>query len=111
MPNDSALARLQSWYFRNCNGDWEHGNGIRIATLDNPGWSLVIQLAGTSLSGQPFEAVNLESGDDGWYHARVENDAFAGWCGPLGLEQLIQIFLDWSDSANLPARDPEPDPA
>ncbi len=34
----AALSRLQRWYSAQCDGDWEHGLGVRIETLDNPGW-------------------------------------------------------------------------
>jgi hypothetical protein len=30
------------WYTKQCNGDWEHSYGIRIDTIDNPGWSLTL---------------------------------------------------------------------
>lgn len=29
---------LSNWHKLNCNGDWEHTYGIKIETLDNPGW-------------------------------------------------------------------------
>ncbi|MCM2498968.1 immunity 53 family protein [Neorhizobium galegae] len=35
------------WYEAQCDGAWEHGFGASIDTLDNPGWSLKIDLAGT----------------------------------------------------------------
>jgi hypothetical protein len=36
----SVLQRLTDWYSRQCNGEWEHGYGFHIGTLDNPGASL-----------------------------------------------------------------------
>lgn len=39
---------LSSWYRKECNGDWEHTYGISIQTLDNPGWSVRIDLLDTS---------------------------------------------------------------
>jgi len=38
---------LQKWYADHCDGDWEHEYGIVIETLDNPGWSIVIDLKNT----------------------------------------------------------------
>ena len=49
---DESLVRLQLWYSRQCDGDWEHGLGIRIESLDNPGWSVRIDLKGTNLDGR-----------------------------------------------------------
>lgn len=50
----NLLSWLQEWYSENCNGDWEHSDGIRIATLDNPGWSIKISLLDTSIESKAF---------------------------------------------------------
>ena len=50
----SALRKLQSWYQAQCDEDWEHGEGITIETLDNPGWSLEIALALLTLALQYY---------------------------------------------------------
>ncbi len=42
-PRD-VLGELQGWFLAHCNGDWEHSHGVSIATLDNPGWSIEINL-------------------------------------------------------------------
>ncbi|WP_203237204.1 Imm53 family immunity protein [Streptomyces gilvosporeus] len=39
MPLD-PLSSLTAWYTSQCDGGWEHEYGIRIETLDNPGWSV-----------------------------------------------------------------------
>jgi hypothetical protein len=39
---------LQDWYKQNCDGDWEHSYGINIYTVDNPGWSVNIELTDTN---------------------------------------------------------------
>ena len=46
------LTQLQQWYLSNCNGDWEHTYGVSIGTLDNPGWSVKIELTGTPCDGR-----------------------------------------------------------
>ena len=40
------LQLLQEWYVAQCDGDWEHSYGVKIDTLDNPGWSLKVDLVG-----------------------------------------------------------------
>jgi hypothetical protein len=40
-----------------CDGGWQHQNGVEINTLDNPSWRIVINLAGTELAGAAFAAV------------------------------------------------------
>jgi hypothetical protein len=44
-----ALTWLQGWYLSQCDGDWEHGHGVDIGTLDNPGWRVEIRVAETEL--------------------------------------------------------------
>ena len=39
-----GISLLENWYVARCNGDWEHQWGVTIGTLDNPGWTLVIDL-------------------------------------------------------------------
>jgi Immunity protein 53 len=53
----NALQRLQDWYSAQCDGDWEHQQGVRIESLDNPGWALDIDLADTALADKPFTEV------------------------------------------------------
>ena len=37
---DSPLDFMMRWFASHCDGDWEHDLGIRIETLDNPGWAM-----------------------------------------------------------------------
>ena len=54
----SDLASLEEWYSSLYDGDWEHGLGIKIESLDNPGWSVTINLADTELEEMPFSEVS-----------------------------------------------------
>jgi hypothetical protein len=47
-PRD-ALYLLQRWYVAQCDSEWEHGFGVEIGTLDNPGWCIRIDLNHTAL--------------------------------------------------------------
>jgi len=50
------MSWLTRWYATECNGDWEHQSGIRITTIDNPGWNVNINLYGTLLDPPcPFQ--------------------------------------------------------
>lgn len=46
---EHVLNWLQAWYADQCNEDWEHEWGVKIETLDNPGWSVSIDLEETDL--------------------------------------------------------------
>lgn len=40
----TAIQRIRTWFAGQCDGDWEHQNGVKIETTDNPGWSVKIDL-------------------------------------------------------------------
>ena len=95
---EDVLRWLQAWYARHCDGDWEHSWGVRIETLDNPGWHVKIDLAGTSLEGRSFtDVVEMRSEWD-WVECRVEDDAFRGYGGAGTLTEILEIFRSWAES-------------
>jgi hypothetical protein len=93
------LQRLQAWYLAHCNGDWEHTYGITISTLDNPGWTLEVELAETELFERPFETVQELIDTPDWIHCSICQGKFVGACGPLKLATVIAIFVDWAGTA------------
>jgi len=96
--NMNTLEQLQNWYQAQCNGDWEHGAGIKIGTLDNPGWRVKIPLRETGVESKPFEEIsNLELEDD-WLRCWVEDAFFNGVGDPQKLEVILQTFLAWSQN-------------
>lgn len=97
----NTLKELQDWYHSNCDGEWEHDFGVKIDTLDNPGWYVDINLAGTKCENRTFTEVKLKRGDHDWIHCRVENKVFLAEGGPENLEEVLQIFLKWAN----PSRD------
>lgn len=84
---------LQYWYFSQCDGGWEHQYGIKIDTLDNPGWSIDIDLKNTDLELEPFCGVEKKGDGDDWYQCFVQDNKFMGRCGPKNLTEVIAIFL------------------
>jgi len=98
----NALARLQRWYHSQCNGGWEHSRGVEIGTLENPGWSIQIDLHETPLAGKAFKEHSYgtqteaqRSGDD-WLCCKVQDNVFDGAGGPEKLEEMMEVFLDWA---------------
>jgi hypothetical protein len=92
-----VLDWLARWYEAQCDGDWEHGFGPSIDTIDNPGWSLRIELAGTDCGGRTLDRIthNYEHGTD-WWACWTENNVFHGAGGPLHLRSLLEAFRDWA---------------
>lgn len=92
------LQQLQDWYISQCNQDWEHTYGIRIDTLDNPGWALEIDLRETELVGRSFEPLSRGGTEDDvdWIRCKVEQEKFMGSGGANNLAELLRIFLTWA---------------
>lgn len=106
MTNDS-LNWLMQWYLGQCDSDWEHTFGVEIATLDNPGWSLKVDLRETPLEGRPFARImhGEPAGDleerrrnGSWWVAEVKDGSFEASCGPLDLPEVISLFRKWAQS-------------
>ncbi len=95
---ERAFARLQEWYLSQCDNDWEHSYGIKIDTLDNPGWTVTIDLAGTKLEGLVSARQRIDRDEDDWAQYEVRGQQFIACGGPLNLEELIDMFLlIWSE--------------
>lgn len=96
----NVLTELQQWYASNCNGDWEHGDGVKIETLDNPGWHLKIELEETNLQNCSFISIDIDNNENDWYICKVDKNKFEAFGDPTKLTKLIEIFLDWAKSQN-----------
>jgi hypothetical protein len=98
-----TLHELQKWYHSQCDGDREHGNGVKIETLDNPGWKVIIELTDTELAERPFTEViqNMEHETD-WIHCRVRDNKFEGHGGPFKLKEIFEVFLAWAAQKHTP---------
>jgi|GEM_PF-1673932 len=96
-----ALAILQRWYSSMCDDDWEHEFGMEIGTLDNPGWSVKINLEGTPLKSAPFVPVekNTDPVEDErereWISCKIEDGHFKGYGGPHMLGAILEVFMRW----------------
>lgn len=89
--------RLQSWYAAMCDGAWEHQHGIRIDTIDNPGWAVRIDVNGTELNRKNFETVSIHRTDDDWIRCEIKDDVYEGVGGAGNLTEILHIFLQWAE--------------
>lgn len=90
-----VLEKLQKWYLSNCDGDWEHSYGVKIDTLDNPGWGIDIDIVETKLEEKPFEKIIVKRSQDDWIHCDVEEGSFKGRGGPSNLKEILEVFCNW----------------
>ena len=91
------LSNLEKWYARQCNGDWEHSWGVHIGTLDNPGWSVVIDLDQTSREDAVLAKTSVERTDRDWITYYVSERKFRIFCGPENLSEALSLFVEWFD--------------
>lgn len=98
-----TIAQLQRWYLRQCDEDWEHSYGVKIETLDNPGWHVTVDLTDTELDGRPFAKVQYGLGDESetsgneWLICEVKEAKFVGAGGPFKLHEILNHFLAWAE--------------
>ncbi|GAA3919320.1 hypothetical protein GCM10023084_81910 [Streptomyces lacrimifluminis] len=63
---EPLLGWLQNWYVQQCNGDWEHEWGVKIAMLDNPGWTVSIDLEETGLEEREYPRQEINRSPQDW---------------------------------------------
>ena len=90
---------LQTWYANQCDGDWEHSYGVAIDTLDNPGWSVQIDLTDTPLDGRSYSRQETHRTEHDWVVTWIANGQFHVACGPGNLVEAVSRFRRWSESS------------
>lgn len=99
----TTLQRLTAWYASQCDGKWEHRQGVSIQSCDNPGWWIKIDLKGTRLYSKLFEQVAENVDERGfqlgtsWLSCRVTDGVWHGAGDEKRLEQILSLFLDWAE--------------
>ncbi|MBB5620138.1 hypothetical protein HDE69_001176 [Pedobacter cryoconitis] len=87
---------ISKWYIDNCDGDWEHTSGVLIETLDNPGWSIKIDLINTPLEGKQLAEVFVDKSEDDWLKICSDGKRFIGYGDANKLKHLIESFKSFS---------------
>ena len=93
------IESIEDWYSSVCNGDWEHTFGISIATIDNPGWMVSIDLVDTPLESHNFNAIARETNDRDWIRCWIDKVVFKGYGGTHNLREIISVFTEWASNA------------
>ncbi len=89
---------LQSFFSNCCDGDWEHQYGIKITTIDNPGWAIDVNLNDTFWENIPYEKFSVDRNDEDWIVCSVKKSTFKIRCGIGNLGEGIEIFRAWVES-------------
>jgi Immunity protein 53 len=91
MTNNN-LTWLSDWYQSNCNGDWEHNYGVKIETIDNPGWFITIDLNDTISNVNPIPWIFVEKSAADWDGYKLVGGQFEASGDPSKMEFLIGLF-------------------
>ncbi|WP_057912892.1 immunity 53 family protein [Peribacillus muralis] len=91
----NTLKWLESWFMQNCDGEWEHNNGIKVLTLDNPGWLIEIDLEGTDCEEKFFKDFRVENSDEDWIYCKVRDNKFLGYGSVNNLTDILEVFKKW----------------
>ena len=93
----TGLLLPEKWFTARCDGEWEQHYGVRIDSLDNPGWTLEIDLEGTPAQSRCLARTMIQRGENDWIHYWVERKRFQARVGIGNLDEAIRIFVDWFD--------------
>lgn len=96
--HEHVLDWLQIWYAAQCDGDWEHGRGLRVETLDNPGWLVEINLEKTGLADREYPRQQIDRSEHDWVHAWTAGQTFHLACGPRNLTEALALFRVWASA-------------
>lgn len=92
------LEWLDGWYQRQCNGEWEHRQGVQLEALEQRGWQLTIQLTGTSAENARPQKLRLDTTTGDWIACSISPERFEGAGDLKKLEQIIGVFRQWVDT-------------
>jgi hypothetical protein len=107
------LVELATWYAAQCNGEWEHAQGISIRSCDNPGWWVQIDVVGTPLSERQFNSISESVSEEGfptadrWLRCYVRDGVWHGAgdaCHTVGPDRtaLSGLGYRWQRSVSAP---------
>lgn len=95
---DDYLEFLASWYSAHCDGEWEHEFGLRIETVDNPGWNLQVDLVGTEMEGRVARSSRRDSEGGSWVIVASDGSLFEASCDPMSLRLAVQAFKEFVEA-------------
>ena len=88
---------FQNWCKIHDDKGWKYAMRVQLATLDNPGWSLKVNLEKTILENQKFQKIRIDRTDNDWIFCAIKENRFEVACGPINLPEVFQIFRKWAE--------------
>jgi Immunity protein 53 len=94
----TLVQRLESWYERQCNGEWEHGWGIDIGTFAVPKWHFAVELRDTKLEWHRTKWEEVRVDRDDWHCFRFTSGSYESIGTLASLPRMIGDFLAAADA-------------
>ncbi|MGW5969527.1 Imm53 family immunity protein [Streptomyces sp. NPDC055186] len=69
---------------------------MKIGTLDNPGWTVSIDLAETDLEEREYPHQETNRTTQDWLWAWTAEKTFHAACGPGNLTEALTLFRTWA---------------
>ncbi|MCA8031459.1 MULTISPECIES: Imm53 family immunity protein [Burkholderia] len=88
---NDLIDALQHWYTSQCDDVWEHSYGVKISTIDNPGWEVRIN----GVSGRKLIDINAERDESDWISVTATKEEFVGYGGSSNLKEILMLAMDW----------------
>ncbi|MEV8350733.1 Imm53 family immunity protein [Streptomyces niveus] len=90
----------QSWCCHGAQPEW----GVKIATLDNPGWTVSIDLEETEPEERDYIRQEINRAPQDWIRAWTAEKTFHAACGPGNLTEALTLFRTWATTIAPPER-------
>ena len=90
------ISELEKGFRDRCDGDWEHQGGIRIETLDNPGWVVRVDFDTLEIPDtNTVEKYNTERSESDYvvFKDDRQRHALRIMCGVSNLSEALQVLI------------------
>ncbi|EMJ94476.1 hypothetical protein LEP1GSC198_0193 [Leptospira kirschneri str. JB] len=98
--SETMFSWLIEWRESQCDGDWEHENGIAINTNGDRGWQVRIEANFTELDGVEVAHTLNQKGEDDWYSFSLKDGKFLAEGDSKKLPIILEKFKEiWTTNA------------
>ncbi|EKO89363.1 hypothetical protein LEP1GSC151_2151 [Leptospira interrogans serovar Grippotyphosa str. LT2186] len=97
---ETKFSWLMKWFQSQCDGDWEHENGIAINTNGDRGWQIKIEVNFTELDGVEVAHTLNQKGEDDRYSFSLKDGKFLAEGDSKKLPIILEKFKEiWTINA------------
>jgi immunity protein 53 of polymorphic toxin system len=100
MSSNALISWLESWLEAHADYRMHEHYGIRIESLDNPGWTVSIDLELTVLESKFFEEMERHVSDRDWVRCWVRDNKFRGVGDTGKLNVILETFKQWAEQSS-----------